>query len=327
MSKVFIEESTLTAIGNAIRGRSGGAELISPADMATKIANLPSGGGEPGNVANLAGFSIMRIGQGATVGTSPAIDYQGYATLTFKARRRSPLSAYDSDGNLQSQGAIYVYYDYVQVNDGSMYWNESEAFSATMDSDDVVTYTVDLTQPPYSTATVKRLALQAIFIDNYTAEVSKFFDIFDIQLSGVFAHTDNSTSTWSEVSSFWNPSINQYYVDAYTELINPPVTKTSVAFQGYAISYSSNRALQAYIDIVGINKETKLLEKIKRVTILYASAGGNGYSDSQQLAITLDGSESETYEKIGLRLRVLQPTTITTDDSGFATIRNISFSA
>lgn len=45
MSKVFIEESTLTAIGNAIRAKEGSTDLIAPGNMATKIANLPTGGG------------------------------------------------------------------------------------------------------------------------------------------------------------------------------------------------------------------------------------------------------------------------------------------
>lgn len=47
MSKVFIEESTLTAIGNAIRSKEGSTALIAPLDMASKITNLPSGGGLP----------------------------------------------------------------------------------------------------------------------------------------------------------------------------------------------------------------------------------------------------------------------------------------
>ncbi len=46
MSKVFIEESTLTAIGDAIRSKEGSTALIAPLDMADKITNLPSGGGD-----------------------------------------------------------------------------------------------------------------------------------------------------------------------------------------------------------------------------------------------------------------------------------------
>ena len=45
MSKVFIEESTLTAIGNAIRDKTGGTELIAPLDMPTEINGISTGGG------------------------------------------------------------------------------------------------------------------------------------------------------------------------------------------------------------------------------------------------------------------------------------------
>ena len=46
MSKVFIEESTLTSIGDAIRGKAGTSELIAPQDMGAAITNLPSGDGD-----------------------------------------------------------------------------------------------------------------------------------------------------------------------------------------------------------------------------------------------------------------------------------------
>lgn len=46
MSKVFINEETLTAIGNAIREKNGSADLIAPGSMADTIRNLPSGGGD-----------------------------------------------------------------------------------------------------------------------------------------------------------------------------------------------------------------------------------------------------------------------------------------
>lgn len=45
MAKVFIEETTLSSIGDAIRDKGGTNELISPLDMPNAIINLPSGGG------------------------------------------------------------------------------------------------------------------------------------------------------------------------------------------------------------------------------------------------------------------------------------------
>lgn len=46
MANVFIEESTLTAIGNAIRGKTGSTELILPSDMPAAIENIEIGSGE-----------------------------------------------------------------------------------------------------------------------------------------------------------------------------------------------------------------------------------------------------------------------------------------
>jgi hypothetical protein len=45
MSKYFIEDTTLTAIGDAIRDKAGTTELIKVSELADAIANIPSGGG------------------------------------------------------------------------------------------------------------------------------------------------------------------------------------------------------------------------------------------------------------------------------------------
>lgn len=48
MSKVFIQESTLTAIGDAIRTQTGGTDLIAPGDMPTQILAIEGGTGGGG---------------------------------------------------------------------------------------------------------------------------------------------------------------------------------------------------------------------------------------------------------------------------------------
>ena len=45
MSKVFIEETTLTNIGSAIREKTGKSDLIAPGDMPAEIRSIVSGGG------------------------------------------------------------------------------------------------------------------------------------------------------------------------------------------------------------------------------------------------------------------------------------------
>jgi hypothetical protein len=45
MSKYVINESTLTSIGDAIREKDGSTEKILVSELATKIKNIPQGGG------------------------------------------------------------------------------------------------------------------------------------------------------------------------------------------------------------------------------------------------------------------------------------------
>ena len=44
MSKIFIEESTLSAIGNSIRAKTGKTDMIPPLNMPTEIASIQAGG-------------------------------------------------------------------------------------------------------------------------------------------------------------------------------------------------------------------------------------------------------------------------------------------
>ena len=58
MSKVFIEESTLSSIGSAIRSKTGGQDLISPLDMAKQIEGIAGG-------MEINGNEIMRLNTGS----------------------------------------------------------------------------------------------------------------------------------------------------------------------------------------------------------------------------------------------------------------------
>lgn len=53
MSKVFIEETTLTNIGSAIREKTGKSDLIAPGDMPAEIKSIVSGGGGEGDCNGL----------------------------------------------------------------------------------------------------------------------------------------------------------------------------------------------------------------------------------------------------------------------------------
>ena len=55
MAKLFIEDTTLTAIGNAIREKTGSSDLIAPLDMPIAIGGIETGGSEAFNEFNYSG--------------------------------------------------------------------------------------------------------------------------------------------------------------------------------------------------------------------------------------------------------------------------------
>ena len=72
MSKLFIEETTLTAIGDAIREMTGLEELIAPGNMPNEIRSIETGGGEP----NIEPIEITANG------VYSADDVDGYNPIT-----------------------------------------------------------------------------------------------------------------------------------------------------------------------------------------------------------------------------------------------------
>ena len=60
MSEVLIQESTLSAIGDAIRSKTGSTNLMSPAEMVTAIDGIETGGGETINLMSLKRSSTMK---------------------------------------------------------------------------------------------------------------------------------------------------------------------------------------------------------------------------------------------------------------------------
>lgn len=63
MAKVFIEESTLTKIGNSIRNKTGKTELIDPAVMDVEIDSISGGGGLPEEAYVITGDCQYRFCQ------------------------------------------------------------------------------------------------------------------------------------------------------------------------------------------------------------------------------------------------------------------------
>ena len=93
MSKVMVNESSLTAIGEAIRGKNGTTNTYKPSEMAAAISNIPAGGGGNFDFSNLE-----------------------YVQLTSNRSSVLPdLTPFISDFNkvvcimVQDSGGIYIY--------------------------------------------------------------------------------------------------------------------------------------------------------------------------------------------------------------------------
>lgn len=74
MANVLVQESSLTAIADAIRAKNGTEDTYKPADMASAIANIPSGGGEK-PLSELQTAQISKyLGSDGTVDLSAYVD-------------------------------------------------------------------------------------------------------------------------------------------------------------------------------------------------------------------------------------------------------------
>lgn len=109
MSKVFIEESTLTAIGDAIREKNGTTDMIAPLDMATAITNLPSGGG-----GNLALKTASWYNTGTTYLTKFSLDFSEELGVEDNKPFYFYMQGYYNSSSYPS--SLILYYDGNQVS-------------------------------------------------------------------------------------------------------------------------------------------------------------------------------------------------------------------
>ena len=101
MAKVFIEETTLTAIGDAIRGKEGTTALVPVTDMATRITSLQTGS-DP----------VIKSLEITSNGTYTATDCDGYSPITVNV----PQDGAPTDEELTITGSC----DHRFANNG---WN------------------------------------------------------------------------------------------------------------------------------------------------------------------------------------------------------------
>lgn len=105
MANVFVEESTMTAIGDAIRAKTGGSDRILPADMPIKIAEISISDG--GNVVSSSGLVVVSVDTPIYRGASTI--WTRYQTVPADAvniyafRAETYVNAYDSSYQLISE--------------------------------------------------------------------------------------------------------------------------------------------------------------------------------------------------------------------------------
>ena len=75
MGQVVITESNLTNIANAIRGKNGSSDLYTPAQMATAIQNIPSGGITPSGTVNITQNGTVDVTQYASAAVAVPNSY------------------------------------------------------------------------------------------------------------------------------------------------------------------------------------------------------------------------------------------------------------
>ena len=118
MAKIFIEESTLSAIGNSIRAKTGKTNMIPPLNMPAEIESIKAGGGSGGGQAFQCGTVVSADGTnlvvpctldnilivGKYVSSTSNIAYLLNATLLVADGLKFQIGT-NSNGKLINQGA------------------------------------------------------------------------------------------------------------------------------------------------------------------------------------------------------------------------------
>ena len=120
MAKIFIEESTLSAIGNSIRAKTGKANMIPPLNMPAEIASIQTDGGSGSSTPVSANDVTFYDYDGTVVASYSLAEAQAltslpagpfYEGLTFQGWNWS-LEAIKAMNRVVNVGAIYT------TNDG-----------------------------------------------------------------------------------------------------------------------------------------------------------------------------------------------------------------
>jgi hypothetical protein len=310
MSKVFIEESTLSAIGDAIRAKSGGTELISPADMATAITNLSSGG-----IESLASTNFLN-GKHGWVSTdfSPTIDYTGYNKLHFKVRRATSAAEGSTDISTILESIRFGHH---VVDDGTVmceYEMVGEDGNCLMDITDNQEHGYVLTFSDESVYRASRTATFATIISDASGSETTALQIYDIYLSDPIDNPVYGTepdiipncSVTNEVSSDTTT-----FTTKYSTMFSFPTGRNIEVDVVPFLSYWGSGSAQGKMSIYGLNKNTDVLEKLSNVR----SYSTTNSTDEIEYSFSLNAATLANYRCLCVRLDVRNRSTAESDNT------------
>lgn len=106
MTKVAITETYLTNIANAIRGKNGSSDTYTPAEMATAITNIPSGG-ESKNIQVVQGTTRTTSSTLTAIGAEMTVSKTGTYDVYWSAFRSTTSSSYTYGTQLYVGSSAY----------------------------------------------------------------------------------------------------------------------------------------------------------------------------------------------------------------------------
>lgn len=135
MSKYSIDSTTLTSVANAIRGKDGTSAPIQVSDFATRITNIPTGGGGGGSVTFTGWLGSLKVT--GKVDTSNQQTAMAYIPPVFEVGDTVTLNYRISSSGTQRKYTLIIYkvtYTGGQTNKASVLSNLAISSGTTEDS-------------------------------------------------------------------------------------------------------------------------------------------------------------------------------------------------
>ena len=254
MGKVFIEESTLSSIGSAIRSKTGGQDLISPLDMATQIEGITTGAKINGEEKLFLNLSDTEIPEGSFITTECIVT--------------DPTETYIK---LSSGGQLYSQYAHTKINDTTMVFIGMESSSGY---GKIITFLED--------GTAKLFEIGPAFGQATTSSTSK--------VPGIFVIDDKNFVLIRDTSSSYPPWLVTLADDYQSIASIQKVTTSGIAFldnvfQGFEVSHlrddlyvlalsNSSSSYKDSLYIIRYNIENNTLERLCSYSCPDYSSGG-----------------------------------------------------